>query len=203
MAHQITLTEAQDALLAHANTNSITSQDVKDLLGNVSVTFAQITQVTKVATAAAHKALNIQKVTSANVQLFSNIKDYSVYVNAVKKTASGIADNDQQAVENFQVSDTWFTHNDDCFSVVSHKTKGTEYLYARYNSASSLYFIDGALATKEDVVAFMTPSAAKAEMDTSGVVYNKTNDIEHKVIMRTVQLDNIVSIKAVGQHLAV
>jgi hypothetical protein len=202
MAHKLTVTEAQDALFAHANNNRITSQDVSSLLGNVSVTFAQVVQVTKVATAAAYKAMSIQKVTSANVQLFSNIKAYSVYVNAVQKTASTIADNDQQAVEDFQVSDTWFFHTD-CFSVVEHKTKGTQYLYARYNAASSMYFIDGVPATKEEVVAFMTPSAAKAELDTSGVVYNKTNDIEHKVIMRTVQLDNIVNIKALGEELAV
>ena len=87
----LTLATAQAALAAHATANAITAPQVMQQLQTVrGVTFANVTQVTKVATAAAHKAVNIQKVSVANVQLFNTVNDYSaVYAAAVKRSTAG------------------------------------------------------------------------------------------------------------------
>lgn len=173
------------------------AQQVAALLNNVSTTFAQIGYTTQVKTAAAHKAVNITKVTNANVQLFSNIKAAtSVFANAVKRSAAKLGD----AVEAFQVSDTYFEHTD-CYSIVQHKTKGTMYLYCIYNKAKSEYYINGTLSTKAEVAAYLTPAEAKKLMEPSKVVHNKTNDVTHDVVVRTIGLDNITSIKACKEQL--
>lgn len=180
----LNLQQAQQALQART---AITAEQVEALLGLKSVTFAGITYVTDVATAAAHKAKSIKKVTKANVQLFSNIKAATqVFANAVKRSA-GVAD--------FQQQDNYYQHLA-CYSLVEHKTNGKLYLYAIFNSADSLYFIDNKLASKPQVAQYLTPSAASKLLNPSDVVYNKANDVEHDVQVRTIALANIVSITA-------
>ena len=150
-------------------------------------TFAQIQYSTKVATAAAHKAVNITKETKANVQLFNNLKEFTdVYTNAVKRSAG---------VDEFVKSDSYFEHTE-CFSIVEHKTSGKQYLFAIFNNAKSQYYVDGAPVTKHEVAQYLTKSAAAKLLDTSGVVYNATNDIEHTVQVRTIALENIVGLTA-------
>lgn len=193
---------ALQALQLHNSGYAITPQDVSNMLATVrGTTFAIITQVTKVATAAAHKAVTINKVTEASVQLFNNLNEFtSVYANAVKRTASNIAGNDAAAVEAFQAQSNYFEHTD-CYSVVKHKTKEAYYLYAIYNNAKSVYFIDGKEATKAEVVQYLTPSAAAALTEARETTVNVTTGVEHSVTVRTVSLQNIVSIVANKQLL--
>ena len=177
-------TTAQQALNA---TSSITAQQVQDILANASVTFANIVYVTNVATAAAHKAISIKKVTSANVQLFSNIKSATqVYANAVKRNAD---------VANFVQASNYYTHTN-CYSLVQHNTNSNLYLYAIYNNADSLYYINNVLATKQQVAQYLTASAAQQLLTPSNTVHNVTNNVTHSVIVRTIALNNIVSITA-------
>ena len=201
----LTLTDAQAALTAKANGTAITAQQVEALLQSVrGVTFAGITQVTKVATAAAHKTRNVQKVTQASVQLFNNVKDFkNVYAAAVKRSASTIADNDVAKVQAFEQQDNYFQHTQ-TFSLVQHKKDASKfYLYAIYNTADSLYFIDGQAATKQDVAALLTPSAARDLLAGNTVVHNKANDVMHTVQVRTIALDSIVELRAQSQALTV
>lgn len=171
---------------------SITKQDIVALLANVKgTTFAQINTDTEVKPAAANKHHSIRKLTSASVQLFAGLKDYAVYKRQVERSAG---------TEDFVVSDTWFAHTD-CFSVVEHKQTGKHYLYAIFNNAHSTFTVDGAYATRQEVAALLTPSAAKALLDDSGEVYNKTNAVTHNVICRTVALENVKAIRAVRQEL--
>lgn len=149
-------------------------------------TFARIETDTEVKPAAAHKAHNIRKLTLANVQLFNGIKDYEIFAKAVKRSAG---------VEEFVQSDNWFEHTD-CWSIVKHKSKDAYYLYAIYNKAESVFTIDGAPATRAQVAALLTPSAAAQLLDTSGETYNKRNDVTHSIVPRVVALANVVSIKA-------
>lgn len=166
---------------------------ISALLGNSSTTFANINYTTKVATAAKFKAINITKTTAANVTLFANIKALTtVYKNAVIKSANNI---DDQAIADFIVSDTYFEHTD-CFSIVKHKTQDKFYLYAMFNHSSSEYFIDGVKASKQDVAAFLTPSAATTLLAPNNIVHNKTNDVLHAITIRTISLDNINSMVA-------
>ena len=193
------------ALAAHANNNTIAAATVAAMLASVSTTFASVTYVTQVKTAAAHKALNVQKVVTANVQLFANIKAAtSVFANAVKRSAAQIASNDAANVAAYTVSahNSYFAHTA-CYSIVQHKTKATQYLYAIYNNAQSTHYIDGVAATQQQVAALLTPSAAKAMLQSSNVVVNKTHDIAHSVQVRTIALANIVSLTANKQVLAV
>jgi hypothetical protein len=171
--------------------------NIKSLLNGKSVTMAQIQYTTNVKTAAAHKNIVIQKNTNANVQLFSNIKYANVYMNAVKKSANRIGDNDKEAVESFEQTDTYYEH-EDCYSIVKHRKTGKEYLYCIYNNATSEYLIDGKEVTKKDVAQYLTPSEAKKLLEDNSFVYNKANDVVHSVIVRTIGLENIKKISACG-----
>jgi hypothetical protein len=201
----LTLQQAQAAITQRNSSNSITPQDVVNLLQNVKgTTLASIVQVTQVKTAAAHKAENVQKVTAASVQLFNNVKDFAnVYSAAVKRSAGQFADNDPANVKDFEQQDSYFAHTT-TFSLVQHKTDASKfYLYAIYNNADSMYFINNTLATKQEVAALLTPAAAKDLLAGSNVVHNKANDVLHTVQVRTISLDSIVQLNAMKQQLTV
>lgn len=193
---------AQQAIQLQRNGTAITPADVSAMLATVrGTTFATITQVTKVATAAAHRAVTINKVTEASVQLFNNINEFtSVYANAVKRSAAKIADNDAALVEQFQAQSNYFEHTD-CYSVVKHKTKDAYYLYAIYNKATSVYVMDGRELSKAEVAEYLTPSAARELLAPYDHNLNVTHDVLHDVTVRTVALSNIVSIVANKQLL--
>lgn len=197
----LTLANAQNALTAHANANTITSAQIAQLLQNVrGTTFAQIAYVSKVATSAANKSANVQKVTVANVQLFNNVKDFNIYANAVMRSANKL--NTDANVTEFTTSETYYEHTN-VYSVVKHKTNGNEYLYAVYNNSASMYFINNAPATKQEVAQLLTASASKALLQPSNTVTNVTNSVTHDVIVRTIALQNIVSINAMQQSVTV
>ncbi len=186
----------------HAAGTRITQTDVSALLANVKgVTFAQIVQCTPVALAAKHKAIVIQKVTEASVQLFNNLAaETSVYANAVKRSATAMA-SDPANVAAFEVQETWFEHTAECYSIVKHKTKEAYYLYAIYNGGKSVYIMDGKELTKAEVAEYLTPSAAKALLTPEDGTYNVGQDIVHNVTVRVTGMDNIVSIVAQKQLL--
>jgi len=187
------------------NGSTISATDVESLLQNVhGTTFACLQQVTPVALAAAHKAKQIYKVTQANVQLFNNLRAFTnAYENAVKRSAARLSDNDQAAVANFESQGNWFEH-DACYSIVhSKKDPSKHYLFAIYNKADSMYVQDGLVVSKQHVAQYMTPSAAEQLLAPSETVTNVTHGIEHKVIVRTTLLSNIVSIKAMGSQVNV
>lgn len=179
------------ALALNAKKASVTSAQISALLADVKgVTFAQITSVTDVKTSAKFKDVSIKKVTNANVQLFNNLKDFDVYAKAVKRNAN---------VEEFTTSDTWFEHTN-CFSIVKHKTKGDEYLYAIYNNAKSAYIVDGVVVDKQQIAQYLTASEAQKLFAVS--TYNKANDVEHSVTVRVLKLESIVSINAMGDSVS-
>jgi len=193
---------ALQAIALQAQGINIVPAQVKALLADVrGTTFASIVQVTDVKLAAAHKAVSIKKVTEASVQLFNNLSEFtSVYTNAVKRSASKIADNDAQLVSQFAAQENWFAHTD-CYSLVKHKTKDAHYLYAIYNKAASVYVKDGAELTKHEVAEYMTPSAARDLLEPYDHNLNVGHDVLHDVQVRVVALQNIVSIVAQKQLL--
>lgn len=182
-----------NALALKAKGTCITAGEVKELLDDVrGVSFAQIVSVTDVKTAAAHKAVSIKKVTSANVQVFNNLKSFDVFAKAVKRDTG---------VTEWVQGETWYEHTD-CFSLVAHKQTGEQYLYAIYNGADSAYLVDGVLASKQDVAQYLTASEAKKLLG-AGTTYNVTNGVEHGVIVRVLKLASIVSIKAMGNKVSI
>ena len=167
-------------------------KQIKKLLANASTTFANINYTTVVKTAATHKTVVIKKTTSANVQLFSNIKAAtSVFANAVQKNAN---------VQNFVTSSNYFKHTN-CYSIVQHKKNNNLYLYAIFNAASSTYTINSVAATKQQVAQYLTASAAQKLLNASSSTYNAKNNVTHNVVVRTIALHNINSITANKQTL--
>jgi hypothetical protein len=200
----LTQAQAQAAVLLHARNNTITPQQLQSLLANASVTFAQITYVTQVQTAAAHKAQNISKVTAANVMLCSNIKAHTqVYTRKVQRSAAQYAQNTAAAVAQFTAQQNYFTHTS-THSIVQHRQHANKfYLYAFYNTASSVYVHNNTVVTKQHVAAYCTKSAAEALLHARNTVHNVTHNIVHNVQVRTIALHNIVAIRARKQLLTV
>jgi hypothetical protein len=200
---KLTIQQAQQALALH-NSNTITVERIEQMLGNVSITFAQIMYVTKVQTAAAHKEQNIQKVTSSNVILSSSLKAHtSIYANKVKKSAATLQGNDKVDVEAFVPQANYFEHTA-CHSIVKHKEHADKfYLYAIYNSSTNMYLINGKEATLQDVAQYLTPSAQRDLLKTDKTVLNVKHNIRHTVAVRTIALSNIISIKARKQFITV
>jgi len=201
---KITLAQAQNALALHANNNTVTAQAVAQLLQNVSVTFAQIVYVTKVTLAAAHKAQSIYKVTTANVLLANNIAAHThVYARAVRKSAAKHASNAASAVAAFSAQQNYFVHTA-THCIVQHAQHASKlYLYAIYNSASSVYVHNNTVVSKQHVAQYCTASAAAQMLQKDNTVHNKTHNITHNVQVRTIALSNIVSMRARKQLLTV
>ena len=174
------------------------AQQIATLIANKSVTFAQIAIATIVPVSAKNKHVHIVKHTTANVQLFANIA-CNPYVNAVQKTAAQNSANNACDVANFVVSDTWFEHTD-CYSIVKHKSKAQFYLYAAFNNSKSIYMLNNTQITKEQAASYCTASVAANMLNKSNAVYNKTNNVTHNAIVRTIALENIVSINACKQQ---
>lgn len=174
-----------------------TSQVIAALLSGKSSTFAQIEYITEIKPAAAHKSVKIQKLTTANVQLFSDIKAATdVFLNALKRTAQKISGNNIENLKTFEKSSTYYEHTD-CYSVVKHKESEKLYLWAIFNNAISHFLIDGKPATREQVAEFLTPSAKKALLNKDKIVLNAKNDIMHTVQVRTIAMENVKAINAV------
>lgn len=201
---KLTLIQAQAAALLHANNNIVTAQDVTALLKNASVTFAQIAYCTKVQTSAANRALNIVKVSSANVMLCANVSAQAqVYARRVRKTAALHSNNTQENITNFVAQENYFEHTK-THCIVAHKQHTEKmYLYAIYNSSSSIYMLNNVQLSKQEVAQYCTASAAKALLQKDNTVHNVTHNVTHSVQVRTIALANIVSIKARKQLLTV
>lgn len=189
-----------NALQQHANNNTISIASIMQALANVSVTFANIVTVTKVATAAAHKHMQIVKITSANVQLYSNVNAANaVYTKAVKRSAASIASNNAANVAAFTASAASFTHNANCYSIVHNAKTNNTMLYARYLRSNSVYAIINADSTftiisKQQAASYCTASTAAKMLDSNTAIHNKTNNVTHNVRISTVSISNIVAL---------
>lgn len=154
-------------------------------------TIASIDTVTPVSVSAANKkaGITIEKHTTASVMLFNNINEGTdPYLNKVLKTSGA---------ESFEKSASYF-HHTDVFSICKHITKEEFYLSLIFNSAKSIYYLNGIEATAEQVASYQTPAEAKKTLDNSGVVHNVKNDIVHSAIFRIVKMDNIKALKVAG-----
>lgn len=196
----ITFAQAIQILQMQNAGHRLTPYDVQNLLSGVrGVTFAGISYATQVKTAAVHRDKIIHKVTQANVQIANNLLSFtSVYANAVRKSAQTFAANLQSNIDEFVPQNNYFEHTP-CYSVVRHRQQNKYYLYAIFNSASSRYINNGVELSKQEVAEYMTPSAADKLLNGTRVVENVTHDILHTVQVRTIQLEKIVSIRAMGQ----
>lgn len=202
--HTLTQAQAQQALLLHANNNTLTPTQITQALNNASVTFASILYVTAVQLAAAHKAQHIQKVTRANVMLACTLQaQTNLYARAVRRSAAKVASNNPVDVAAFTAQQNYFTHTA-THCIVQHSVHVDKfYLYAIYNAAASVYMHNNAVVSKQHVAAYCTASAAKTLLQESNTVVNKQHNITHSVHVRTIALSNIVSMNVRKQLLTV
>jgi hypothetical protein len=192
---ELTLNQALAAQQAHSNHNAITAADIRAALAGVSTTFARLVTVTEVKTAARHRDVKIQKVTRANVQLFSSLRDATeVYARAVRRSAASIGGNDPQDVANFTAHAATYEHDAQCHSLVTRAGTQAQMLYARYLRSRSVYLIAGQLASPEQVAQYLTPSAARELLTPSDTVTNRTHGIQHRVRIATPRLENVVEL---------
>lgn len=188
-----------NALQQHANNNTISTASIIAALQNVSVTFANIVTVTKLALAAKHKNVKIVKITSANVQLYANVAAASaVYTKAVKRSAANYANNATN-VANFTASAASYTHNANCYSIVHNANTNNTMLYARYLRSSSVYAIINddstySIISKAQAASYCTASVAAKMLDANTAIHNKTNNVTHNVRISTVSISNIVAL---------
>ena len=134
------------------------------------------------------------KSTTGSVMLFNNLKDSTnPYVNRVLRT--------MKPAEGFNgvwvKKETYWHHTDECYSLAKHNTAETYYLALHWNSKSSVhFFLNGKPSDRVTIANLMTPSGAKDLLDTSGTVFNVTNQVEHDDFVRIVKLENVVSLHA-------
>lgn len=163
---------------------------IATLLNNTASTFARVTYTTKVKTAAVYKNVDVRKHTVANVQLFANVNAATeVFANAVKKSAGKLG----QDASHFESQGNYF-HHTKLYSIVKHNIQDKFYLWCFFNNAKSTYSIDGVPVLKEDVLPLLTPSEREKLINSTKRTHNKTYDVEHEVVVRTIALENITSI---------
>jgi hypothetical protein len=164
-------------------------------------TICRLQYTTEVKPAAKFKAVEIKKTTIASALLFGKVSSYAnAYKRRVQKTALEIEGNNQESIDNFDVSQAWHVPSEKAYSIRLHTGKGTKYLYPMFCGHSKTVFtIDGKPSSREQVAAYLTSSAAKELMDTSGIVTNKKNGIKHCAIVRTIGIENIEWCKIKGK----
>ena len=180
-------------------TKFLSASDISNAL-RAGTNFANIEYCVDLNTSAANRAVKIRKAVRCNAQLFASIKDYDLYRKQVLRSANKLSESE---ITEFVVSETYFEHTD-CFSIVQHKKDATkQYLYAIYNRAESVIFVDDVESTKEYAASFMTKSDAAKLLDESKLVYNKTNNVTHDITLRVLTLSNIVEMTVNKQVLTV
>lgn len=177
---------------------------VKSMLANsCGTSIASIETNTKVKLSAKNKELDIRKLTTGTVILFSRILNYEIYYHAVMRSIHKLNDiNDIDDTFVYEKSEASFFHDAECFSIVVNKKDMTKkYVYACYLKAKSAYMLDDKQLSKIEVAEFMTASEGKSLLSDKSIVYSVKNAVYHNVICRTISLDNVVEIKACKQSL--
>lgn len=173
---------------------TLNTKTLRAILATNGAMFANMLTTCDVAVTAKHKAeVKITKISRHNVVLFGKLREgTNPYLNKMVKTAS-------EAVQKSEVelATTYYTHDEECYSLATHKTNGTEYVWAMKNGASkSVFFINGKRASVEEVCKYLTPSATKALREPSKTVTNVTNAIEHEAKCFVTKLSNVLKVKA-------
>lgn len=158
----------------------------------------EITTTTQVKTAAKHKEQSIIKVSRALAILPIS---GDTYANMVRESAKNNGATDEDAAK-FEVSKSFYEHTD-CYPVCKNPKSGALYLYGIYEkNTAPLYFnaLTSEFMTKEEVSEFLTPAEAKKLMnpEKDKVVENKSHDIKHNVMARTVKLENVRDIRIIN-----
>jgi len=189
----ITSLEAGQAVELTKQYQTVSIKDIASIMGNAD-TPVVLTTATRVKTAAAHKDVELYKVSKARVLLPAN---GDTYVRMVKESAAALGSQEEN-VQAYTVGESPYQHTD-VYPVCELKsTPEKKYLYAIYESTTApVYLLDGNEISKDEVANYLTASEAKKLTEESVITENKTHDIKHSVVVRTISLGNVVSIQKV------
>ena len=170
-------------------------QDLIDLLANTrGATIGNVEILTPVELSAGNRKANIaMKRSTGSIMLFNNLRDNTdPYVNRVLRTIKT-----DEFTGEWVKGKTFWHHTDECYSLAKHNTKDDYYPALHWNDCSSVEFtLNGKLSNREAIAVLMTPSGARDLLDTSGTVFNVTNQVEHDDFVRIVKLDNVINLTA-------
>lgn len=172
--------------------NTVASAILNALVNNSSVNALLLTS-TNIAVAAKHKnSVVITKQSAVNATLYASAQAYTQLVQASAAQQQSNASN-AASVVNFSAQASKYTHlkHAHCLCTLNNNL----YLQVICNSASSTYYINNVVATKQQVAQYLTTSAANAMLNSSSVQTNKTHNIQHNVVVRTYKLSSIQSVQ--------
>lgn len=173
---------------------SVSKEEIKSLFSSNNNGFATVEYITKLKTAAAHKHLPLFKHSVIQVQLFGT---ETAYETAVKNSAEKLSGEKPE----FKKSTNHFTHDPECYSIVTG-ANGNEMLYCRViRPLKSEFFLGKDLISMENAALYMTPSEAKKMLTAGEPTHNKTNDVVHSVVIRTISISNLKRVAGKGQEL--
>ena len=155
-----------------------------------------VTTVTKVPLAAKHKALDIKKI---SISLMNLPESSDVYTDLV--IATSIANGtDVDEANKFEPSKSRYTHTE-CYPMCDNIKGDTQYLYGfssksdQFDTVSPVYVMDNEVISKDDIIQYLTPSAARVLSESNNIVENKKHDIKHSVFVKTIKLENVKEVK--------
>lgn len=195
-----TLTSAQITTIVAVHTNNAKNSasvqlacanNIKKMLSSNSATFANVTTCTTVKLASAKNNklvsanLQILKISNANITLNAN------YTNSVNKSA-----NITNFVANKSANNTTTYNN-----CLKHNINTNNYLLqVTYNKVFNSVYINAQtqqILTKQQVATYLTASAAKKLLAVqTNVTHNITNNVTHNVVLRTIALNNVITLCA-------
>lgn len=189
----ITYTEAMTAIedINKSYPEKALIENVAELTGKQ----CELVAVSKVKTAAAHKDLDIYKVSKSQVIL---PESGETYVNMVKESAKALG-SDESNIDSYTAGDTYYKHTDVYPICESKKDASKKYLYCIYEASTMpVYVLNGEELSKEQVAEYLTPAESKKLLgDKETVTENKTAGISHNVTVRTISLSNVADLTSV------
>jgi hypothetical protein len=201
---QITLNVAQNIVntllnTTANNTSKINVANIINALSNInSTTFATLTQASQVATASAHRAQNIYKITVQNVTLCNS--NASIYTNAVTREAVAT-----EQADAFVAQSSNYEMINNSYSVCALKSNTNKhYLRAIVNKCLQVAYYcanTNTLLSKQEVAQYLTASASTKLLTPSTSTTVQHANITHTVTVRNFSLQNIYSINVNKQQL--
>lgn len=183
------------------------SHNLNSLLDStVGTTFASMVSVTDVALAAAHKKAGIvvKKVVQSTIIVANNLQESTnLYTNKVMRTVDQSPNHDDKP---FVFSGSNYERvPGDAYSVISLRSNNDKkYLEAFPQATQGVHYIkieggEVSAITKDELVNYLTPSAAKKLFEDKSVVYNVKNDVTHSAVYRAYKVESIHSLKLGGK----
>lgn len=172
------------------------AQVLANLFTGTSNQFASITYTCDVAgVAAKHKKAGtvVQKRVTCQAQVYTT---FNAYKTAVENSVSKLSGDKPE----FTPQRANYEHHSEFFHLGYTASTGKQKLiYRSLKTDTPQYFVNGEPATKAQVAEYLTKSAKEKLLNPPSTVENKTEGFEHKVFLRTLDVENLERVAGNGQ----